>query len=179
MRQRCNHVVHTEPIWHNKTEHRKMARLRQRSRPVMPARKIQLKRTLLLLEGIPSLHSGNTRPSWLLTNLPSNWRIQHCNHMAQRWSPQVHTRLPVDRGNLCHEPCSTIPFSAHSILPANSQIHQHNCMGRQGRVAWSASLVARRAQRVAVQWEGSRDGGLGNTTLSCQLPRCFQSPLRS
>merc|ERR550532_2141995 len=112
IRQRCNHAVHTEPIWHKKTEHRKMARLRQRSRPVMPARKIQLKRTLLLLEGSPSLHSGNTRPSWLLTNLPSNWRIQHCNHMAQRWSPQVHPRLPVDRGNLCHEPCSTTPFSA-------------------------------------------------------------------
>jgi len=126
-----------------------------------------------------TLHSGNTRPSWVLTNLPSNWRIQHCNHMAQRWSPQVHTRLPVDRGNLCHEPCSTTPFSARSIPPANSQIHQHNCMGRPGRVAWSASLVARRAQRVAVQWEGSRGGGLGNTMLSCQLPRCSQSPLRN
>jgi len=101
----------------------------------MPAQKIQLKRILLLLEDNPFLHFGNTTLSWLLTNLPSNWRIPHCSRTVQRWSPQVHTHLAVDRGNPCHEPCSTTPFSARSILPANSQIHQHNCMGLPGRVA--------------------------------------------
>jgi len=62
--------------------------------------------------------------------------------MAQRWFQLAHTHLPVDLGNPFHEPCSTTPFSAHSIQPANSQIHQHNCMGLPGRLALPASLVA-------------------------------------
>jgi len=147
-----------------------MAHMRQRSRPIMPARKIQLKHTLPLLEGSPFLHSGNTTLFWLLTNLPSNWRIQHCNRMAQRWSPEVHTHLPVDRGSPCHEPCSTTPFSARSIPPANSRIHQHNCTGPPERVALLASLVARLAEWVATAaalWVGIHGGGLCSTTLSC------------
>jgi len=112
-----------------------MAHMRQRSRLVKPARKIQLRRTLLLLEGSPSLRCGNTNPFSPLTSLPSNWRILHCSRMAQRWSPQVHTRLPVDRGNPCHELCNTTPSWEHSIPLANSQSHQHNCMGQPVRVA--------------------------------------------
>jgi len=115
-----------------------MALTCQCSRPVMPTCKIQLRHNLQQQEGSLFLRSGSTIAFWGLTNLPSSWRIQRCSRMVQRWSPQVHTRLAVDQGNPCHEPCSTTPSLAHSILPANLQIHQHNCMGRQGPVALSA-----------------------------------------
>jgi len=93
----------------------------------------------------------------------------------------VHTHLPVDQGNPFHEPCSTTPFSAHSIRPANSRIHQHNCMGLPGRLALPASLVvvARRSVEVAVLWVGIHGGALCNTTISCQLPRYFRHPQRN
>merc|ERR1712038_698503 len=119
--------------------------------------------------------------SWLLTNQPSNLRIRHCNRMVQTWCPQGHTHLPVDRGNPFHEPCSTTPFSAHSIQPANSRTHQHNCMGPLGRVASLASLVAglaalvARSVEVAAQWEGTRDGGLCNTTLFLSAAQVFSA----
>merc|ERR1711862_399042 len=83
--------------------------------------KIWPKHTHRLLEGIPSQHFGNTTLSWLLTILPSNLRIRHYNRMAQRWSPRGHTLPPLDQGNPFHELCSTTPFSAHSIQPANSR----------------------------------------------------------
>jgi len=58
-------------------------------------------------------------------------------------------------------------------------------MGLPGLVALLASLVARlaalvaRSVEVAAQWEGTRDGGLCNTTLFCQLPRYFLHPQRN
>jgi len=96
----------------------------------------------------------------------------------------VHTHLPVDQGNPWNEPCSTTPFSAHSIPLANSRIRQHNCMGLLGRVALLASLVARLAEWVATVeaaalWVGIRGGGLCSTTLSCQLPRYSLHPQRN
>jgi len=138
---------------------------------------LQLKHTLLLLGGTPFQHFGNTTLFWLLTTQPSNLRIQHCNRMVQRWFQLAHTHLPVDQGNPFHEPCNTTPFSARSIPPANSRIHQHNCMGPPGLVALLASLVARlaalvaRSVEVVARWEGTRDGALCNTTLSCLLPK--------
>jgi len=107
--------------------------------------KIKLRHILLLPEGNPFRHCGSTSLSWLHSTLPSNLRIQHCSRMAQRWFPQGHTHLPLDRGNPYHELCSTTPFSAHSIRPANSQIHQRNCMGLPELAALLASLAARLA----------------------------------
>jgi hypothetical protein len=52
-------------------------------------------------------------------------------------------------------------------------------------VARTAALVARlaalvaRSVEVAAQWEGTHDGGLCNTTLSCQLPKYFLHPQRN
>jgi len=52
-------------------------------------------------------------------------------------------------------------------------------------VAKLAALVARLAVLVATvevaaaQWEGTHDGELCNTTLSCQLPRYFLHPQRN
>jgi len=42
-------------------------------------------------------------------------------------------------------------------------------------VARLAALVARSVEvaAAAAQWEGTHDGELCNTTLSCQLPRYF------
>jgi len=139
MRQRCSHAMPTstlDPIWHTRQVlSTGRWRTRQRSNQVRPAGKIELKHNLLLLLGTPCLHCGNTILFWPLTNPPSNLRSLHCNRTAQRWSRQVHTHQAADQGNPCHEPCSTIPFSAHSIPPANSQIHPHNCRGPLGRPA--------------------------------------------
>jgi len=112
--------------------------------------------------------------------------------MVQRWFQLAHTHLPVDQGNPYRELYNTIPFSAHSTPPANSQTHQHNCMGPPGGLALLAALVARLAALVArlaavvarlvevvAQWEGTHDGELCNTTLSCQLPRYFLHPQRN
>jgi len=168
----------TYPSYRTTTpERRKMARTRQRPSAIEPSYNIQLKHTLLLLGGTPSQHFGNTTLSWLLTTQPSNLRIQHCNHMVQRWFQLAHTHLLVDQGNPYHALCNTTPFSAHSTPPANLQIHQHNCMGPPGRVALLASPVARlaalvaRSVEVVARWEGTRDGGLCNTMLSCLLPK--------
>jgi len=134
---------------------------------------MQLKHTLLLLEGNPFRHYGNTILSWPLTTQPSNLRIRHCNRTGQRWFQLAHTHLPVDQGNPYRALCNTTPFSAHSTPPANSQIHQHSCMGPRGQVALLASLVARlaalvaRSVEVAVLLEGTRGGALCNTTISC------------
>jgi len=143
---------------------------------------ILLKHSLLLLEGNPFRHCGNTILSWLQTTPPSNLRIRHCSRMARRWSPQGHTLPPLDRGNLCRGPCSTTPSSAHSIQPANSRTHQHNCMGLPGVVAQLASLVARLAglvAEVAVLWVRNHGGELCNTTTSCLLPKCSHHPRRN
>jgi len=167
------------------TGRRKMAHTRQRPSAIKPSYDIQLKHTLLLLGGTPFQHFGNTTLFWLLTTQPSNLRIQHCNRMVQRWFQLAHTHLPVDQGNPYRALCNTIPFLAHSILPANSQIHQHNCMGPPGRVALLASPVARlaalvaRSVEVVARWEGTRDGGLCNTTLSCLLPKSILHPQRN
>jgi len=45
-------------------------------------------------------------------------------------------------------------------------------------VATLAEVVARLVEVVA-QWEGTHDGELCNTTLSCQLPRYFLHPQRN
>jgi len=64
-------------------------------------------------------------------------------------------------------------------------------MGPPGGLALLAVLVARLAALVArlavvarlvevvAQWEGTHDGELCNTTLSCQLPRYFLHPQRN
>merc|ERR1719220_1019839 len=159
-------------------ERRKMAHTRQRPSAIKPSYNIQLKHTLLLLGGTPFQHFGNTTLFWLLTTQPSNLRIQHCNRMVQRWFQLAHTHLPVDQGSPCREPCNTTPFSAHSIQPANSRIHQHNCTGPPGRVALLASLVAILVE-VAVLWVGIHGGALCSTTISSQLPRYFRHPQRN
>jgi len=48
-------------------------------------------------------------------------------------------------------------------------------------VARLAALVARSVEvaAAAAQWEGTHDGELCNTTLSCQLPRYFLHPQRN
>merc|ERR1719210_2775303 len=67
---------------------------------------------------------------------------------------------------------NTTLFWLLTTQPANLQIHQHSCMGPPGRVALLASPVARlaalvaRSVEVVARWEGTRDGGLCNTTLS-------------
>merc|ERR1712012_1430352 len=66
-------------------EHRKMTQECQRSKLAKIAQRTSFKHTLLLLEGNPFQHYGNTTPSWLQTTPPSSLRIRHCNHMAQRW----------------------------------------------------------------------------------------------
>jgi len=162
-------------------EHRKMTQECQRSKLAKSAQRTSFKHTLLLLEGNPFQHYGNTTPSWLQTTPPSNLRIRHCNHMAQRWSPRGHTLPPLDRGNPSHELCSTTPSSAHSIQPANSQTRQHNCMGLPGVVEQLASLVARLAGLVAVaaMWGRNHGGELCNTTFFCLLPKCSHHPRRN
>jgi len=64
-------------------------------------------------------------------------------------------------------------------------------MGPPGGLALLAALVARlaavarlavlvaRSVVVVAQWEGTHDGELCNTTLSCQLPRYFLHPQRN
>jgi len=61
-------------------------------------------------------------------------------------------------------------------------------MGPPGLLALLALAAARLAAlvaglagsvEVAALWEGTRGGGLCNTTLSCQLPRYFLHPQRN
>merc|ERR1712209_39767 len=171
-RRKMAHAPAPKPCRANLCTRAYMTQECQRSKLAKSAQRTSFKHTLLLLEGNPFQHYGNTNPSWLQTTPPSSLRIRHCNHMAQRWSPRGHTLPPHDRGNPSHELCSTTPSSAHSIQPANSRTRQHNCMGLPGVVAQLASLVA----QMVVLWVRNHGGELCNTTTSCLLPKCSHHP---
>jgi len=98
----------------------------------------------------PCLHS--TRPSWALTNLPSNWRSRHRNRMAPRKS---RIRLP-GLGSLSHGPCNTTPSWPQTNPPASSRIHPDNCMGRLGAVALSADHRCGGDRSTKSAWQSPR-----------------------
>jgi len=107
---------------------------------------------LQLLGGNPSLCSNSTRPSWELTNLPSNWRIQRCNRRARKRSCSPRP----GSGNPCHEPDSTTPSWELTSPPANSRIRPRNCRDQLELVVASV---------------GRKCGGFCSTTAAWLGPR--------
>merc|ERR1711884_863741 len=87
-------------LWHSRpnSSTRRWAHASTQIQSILPNNS-KLKHTHQLLEGKPFQRFGSTMLFWALTTPPSNSRIQHCNHTAQKWFPRVHTLLAADRGN--------------------------------------------------------------------------------
>merc|ERR1712241_430230 len=159
---------------------RKMALTRQRQGHVAADLTGPLKRSPQLQGGSPCLHFGNTTPSWVQTNRPSNWQIQRCNRMEERWCLLAHSHRLLGQDNLCHA-LSNTTASCPQTSPAPSwRIHLRNCMGPQAQLVLLAWAVEGSAWALlAAQWAGTHGGAPCSTRPFCPPPMCSLHPLHN